>query len=1803
MNPRLLRFIAVIIVLPAILLAPQMGWAQQVSLFPDQVPNGIASLAGEAYHQRMEITLTGAPSVSGKALTITVPGEFSVVTGSVTATSQTATVSWFSTKTVPGSQQMAFGLSGTGLTGQTMIIEFDLTTATNFAGISDGTAQDTSYTLDWSADANQTDGSITVSKHQNFPIRAFSFSAPDSVQGDTTVAGGRFYKMAFPSALLDLSHRSLSGLSIGTAQETEPTNPNSDVLYTFYLSTDSTLIQRPLSLGPVSFFSQLKDVSAGNISTDLLGTRQVPTFIPSTYIREDFVDEFSSDAADSVAGVISLAGTANNTVYYIYALADPAPDRFPQNNNSGSTKHGFDPTVLGDFSGGVFLARSGPLLVLHPPEFVVAGWDYDNDGGDDFDNTGVVQVPSDVIALASTAGNLKDNANITVDSGDFFSQQTDGTATPLPSFNSGFIPDATSTTDLLFLPQDADDPGNFSMNIFLSTTSGLGVGNLVGGGIDSLSGSIKLSGTDTLTIAHRKFEFDPVVRDAANLVSSFVPEATYFVYFAATDGVGRTVSQVFNDPFIGTPVAAQLTVKHSPNLTPDLWALNDFDASPAVDGDLDVVTGIDVSQMIADTDGKDLNPGPAQRFVSVSWGEQGLGGDIDIDNDATIEIYYATRSDFNDVRGSVEFTSGNSDGSDLLAVIAEGNSDVHLIGSVSEDPDGQFANQLQWDLWTYVSPEGTIPRTGVDYFLYALMRTTSQNRLVSLTLENPALGSAGSVEMAVEFLHPPYVRVIEPSRDLTVTVDEPVMISWEAFDVDNQDASGLTAVPTGTSGRISPNSRTASNNVRILLTSVDWGEVTTWGSVTDFSDDGAAFDGTLDRLWVGNSGDGSLNEEIELNEGVDTSFVIIGNRMRLNLFQNITGITADAAASTGFLELQTKGGVGQTYFVYVAMDDGRDGTVADAVAGGVSGTVNFGNRSPLVRAPGRITFTGVVPTNPPTTSRFIVPTRMVAVTDEVIQFPIVAEASPSGKDIHVVDIFMTVDADKWEAVDVDPSTAGIQPFTRGEGIPAAFAGNISQVALTFGNSLRLDFLYSDPAATSPLSGLDGQLPIAFANLKAKSLTASTVSTTISLDNSGTRITKMLDSLFVDVSAFVPQPTSVTINARSQVSGTVPLQGRSNSADSVTFVLREVGSFSAISDALFELQDINPDQFGVQVQTTDFDGKFTLTNVPSGRFILTAFVPRHLVGHDTLNVEPGLDLSALLPTRDGEGVQRTALVAGDAAGFSDSTGTSKPDNQIGDPDINAINAALFTQPGEANFNTFADINRDNIVNATDKDFATANRTSQLILAGTNKIKPVFPVFKQALPEGDNAEAMVTLANLPEGEVKAGEAFDVTVELTGAKAVRTYEVHLQYDPSKLAFESLTSNGSLLENYLTDMSGRILKGEIGLVNSIIGRTPVGASGDGTLATVRFRTLSRSTEARLTLSDAMLIDVEHAGHKPKFEGEVTVVISDDPIVYHDAKGSEIRGLILPDVDSKVDFNDFLIVAKCFGTNAGDPVFDIRADLNGDDQVNFADFLIFTQDFGRVAIDAPASRRLVKAASAPGVNRDAELSLNVDGKARIGKVITLSADLSQAEAVQGWGLTVRYDADRYEFVEAKSPEGDMLTSSGATAPLFLVHQEGPDQITLASAIGEGQAASGEGSLAVLTFRPKTGEFEDARFEIFEGVLFDSDHLTNPIHMNEALEVRLVPAEFALSQNYPNPFNPETTISYDLAEGSEVRLEIYNVMGQLVNTLVSEAQAAGRYRMRWSGQDAFGRQVASGVYFYRLQTEGFKAVRKLMLLK
>ena len=94
-----------------------------------------------------------------------------------------------------------------------------------------------------------------------------------------------------------------------------------------------------------------------------------------------------------------------------------------------------------------------------------------------------------------------------------------------------------------------------------------------------------------------------------------------------------------------------------------------------------------------------------------------------------------------------------------------------------------------------------------------------------------------------------------------------------------------------------------------------------------------------------------------------------------------------------------------------------------------------------------------------------------------------------------------------------------------------------------------------------------------------------------------------------------------------------------------------------------------------------------------------------------------------------------------------------------------------------------------------------------------------------------------------------------------------------------------------------------------------------------------------------------------------------------------------------------------------------------------------------------------------------------------------------------------------------------------------------------------------------------------------------------------------LPVRFALEPNAPNPFNPETLIRYALPGASRVRLEIFNIAGQRVRTLVEEQQPAGTHSAVWDGRDTEGRQAAGGVYFYRLTAGGGEAVRRMVLVK
>jgi len=105
-----------------------------------------------------------------------------------------------------------------------------------------------------------------------------------------------------------------------------------------------------------------------------------------------------------------------------------------------------------------------------------------------------------------------------------------------------------------------------------------------------------------------------------------------------------------------------------------------------------------------------------------------------------------------------------------------------------------------------------------------------------------------------------------------------------------------------------------------------------------------------------------------------------------------------------------------------------------------------------------------------------------------------------------------------------------------------------------------------------------------------------------------------------------------------------------------------------------------------------------------------------------------------------------------------------------------------------------------------------------------------------------------------------------------------------------------------------------------------------------------------------------------------------------------------------------------------------------------------------------------------------------------------------------------------------------------------------------------------------------------------------------PVEWEEGDHAQL-PKEFDLRQNYPNPFNPGTVIEYALPKSAHVTIEIYNLLGQKVNVLVDKNQKVGRYRVDWDGKDKKGEELASGIYFYRIQAEDFVKCKKMIMLK
>ena len=101
---------------------------------------------------------------------------------------------------------------------------------------------------------------------------------------------------------------------------------------------------------------------------------------------------------------------------------------------------------------------------------------------------------------------------------------------------------------------------------------------------------------------------------------------------------------------------------------------------------------------------------------------------------------------------------------------------------------------------------------------------------------------------------------------------------------------------------------------------------------------------------------------------------------------------------------------------------------------------------------------------------------------------------------------------------------------------------------------------------------------------------------------------------------------------------------------------------------------------------------------------------------------------------------------------------------------------------------------------------------------------------------------------------------------------------------------------------------------------------------------------------------------------------------------------------------------------------------------------------------------------------------------------------------------------------------------------------------------------------------------------------------------------RLSPVVFHVAQNYPNPFNPTTTIQFSLPVPAAVSVDIFDIGGRRVRSLLNEARGAGNHAVRWDARDDRGQQVSTGVYFYRIEVAGvdgnqLRQTRKMILVQ
>ena len=305
-------------------------------------------------------------------------------------------------------------------------------------------------------------------------------------------------------------------------------------------------------------------------------------------------------------------------------------------------------------------------------------------------------------------------------------------------------------------------------------------------------------------------------------------------------------------------------------------------------------------------------------------------------------------------------------------------------------------------------------------------------------------------------------------------------------------------------------------------------------------------------------------------------------------------------------------------------------------------------------------------------------------------------------------------------------------------------------------------------------------------------------------------------------------------------------------------------------------------------------------------------------------------------------------------------------------------------------------------------------------------------------------------------------------------------------------------------------------------------------------------------------------------------------------------------DGDGSVGFRDFIQFAQKFGSKEGDGTYDATFDLDSNAEVGFRDFILFAQFYGKdpSTFVPPSSKVLSKPTGELKTNQATGLALVPQSSKNADEAIVV-VRLSDAADVTGYSLRVSYDGATMEWLGAETLQASRFAEDDGVS---LEHLDGSDVVVLADLLESGLAVEGDGDLVRLKFR-MLDETVPGRIEVVQALVSDGSGNVDVILGAHAADLRALPGDYVLNQNYPNPFNPETVVPFALPEAGELRLSIYNILGQEVKVLAGGPYEAGFYKVNWDGKDTSGHSLASGIYMVQMVTKGFTDVRKMLLMK